>query len=85
MRHWRSGILPVCVEWNKKLLSASRMGEPITSVLPSNEREQYTTVIADEAALLELASCYLTGTGVSQPNPNLINTLVVSTMICTPN
>jgi len=46
-------------------------GEPITSVLPSNEIEQYTTVIADEAALLELASCYLTGTGVSQPNPNL--------------
>ena len=46
-------------------------GEPITSVLPSDEIEQYTTVIADEAALLELASCYLTGTGVSQPNPNL--------------
>ena len=42
-------------------------GEPITSVLPSDEIEQYTTVIADEAALLELASCYLTGTGVSQP------------------
>ena len=38
---------------------------------PPERREQYTTVIADEAALLELASCYLTGTGVSQPNPNL--------------
>jgi len=46
-------------------------GEPITSDLPSDEIEQYTTVIADEAAQLELASCYLTGTGVSQLNPNL--------------
>lgn len=47
-------------------------GEQIRSVLPSDAKaEQDTTLISDEAALLELASCYLTGTGVSQPNPIL--------------
>jgi TPR repeat protein len=43
-------------------------GRPTRSVLPSDEAEQDTIVIADEAAL---ASCYLTGTGVSQPSPIL--------------
>ena len=66
MRHWRSGILPGCVEWNKKLLSARRM-ESQLQVSYRLTREQYTTVISDEEALLELASCFLTGTGVSQP------------------
>jgi TPR repeat protein len=46
-------------------------GRPTRSVLPSDEAEQDTIVIADEAALLELASCHLTGSGVSQPSPIL--------------
>ena len=42
------------------------------SLLPTDKEDSCdsdTTIEADEAALLQLATCHLSGTGLSQPNP----------------
>ena len=53
-------------------VSLSSQEEQLKSLLPSdidNSSDNNISTVADEAALLQLAECHLSGTGLSQPNP----------------
>jgi len=53
-------------------VSQSSEEEQSKSLLPSdidNSSDNSSKTVADEAALLQLAECHLSGTGLSQPNP----------------
>ena len=71
----------ILLQENNELVLVDDNGEPAaattnptTSALPSDEQPQTTNYChdnADEAALLQLATCHLSGIGVSQPNPTM--------------